>query len=63
MSRLQSWSILVLKVFERLSSWKVKSLSIGSHLTLLKSVLGGISNYYITFHKVPVCIISKNGSF
>ena len=42
MSRVQAWKEVVDKVKSRLSKWKMKALSIGGRLTLLKSVLGSI---------------------
>ncbi|GJU41802.1 hypothetical protein Tco_1194759, partial [Tanacetum coccineum] len=43
MSRIQSWSEIVNNILTRLSKWKLKTLSIGGRLTLLKSVLDVIS--------------------
>nr|GEZ72331.1 RNA-directed DNA polymerase, eukaryota [Tanacetum cinerariifolium] len=40
MSRYSAWSNTIQKVRGRLTRWKVKTLSIGGRLTLLKSVLG-----------------------
>ncbi|GJW13376.1 RNA-directed DNA polymerase, eukaryota, partial [Tanacetum coccineum] len=40
MSRVQSWNEIVNNLVARLSNWKMKTLSIGGRLTLLKSVLG-----------------------
>ncbi|GJV89187.1 RNA-directed DNA polymerase, eukaryota, reverse transcriptase zinc-binding domain protein [Tanacetum coccineum] len=39
MSRINSWDDIVNKLLARLSKWKMKTLSIGGRLTLLKSVL------------------------
>ncbi|GKC55443.1 hypothetical protein Tco_1078188, partial [Tanacetum coccineum] len=39
MSRVQSWNEMVNNLVARLSNWKMKTLSIGGRLTLLKSVL------------------------
>nr|GEY74181.1 RNA-directed DNA polymerase, eukaryota, reverse transcriptase zinc-binding domain protein [Tanacetum cinerariifolium] len=39
MSRIQSWNEIIDRVTARLSKWKMKTLSIGGKLTLLKSVL------------------------
>ncbi|GJV47243.1 RNA-directed DNA polymerase, eukaryota [Tanacetum coccineum] len=53
MSRHQAWEDMVLKLRSRLSKWKVKTLSIGGRLTLLKSVLGASPLYYMSIFKVP----------
>lgn len=53
MSKLASWSDMLKKVVERLSRWKVKTLSVGGRLTLLKSVLGSIPTYYMAIYRGP----------
>ncbi|GJT40304.1 RNA-directed DNA polymerase, eukaryota, partial [Tanacetum coccineum] len=45
MSRVQSWNEIIEGMEARLSRWKLKTLSIGGRLTLLKSVLGAIHIY------------------
>nr|GEW04072.1 RNA-directed DNA polymerase, eukaryota, reverse transcriptase zinc-binding domain protein [Tanacetum cinerariifolium] len=47
MSRLHEWDEVVERVKTRLSKWKIKSLSIGGRLTLLKSVLGSMTIFHI----------------
>ncbi|GJZ41946.1 RNA-directed DNA polymerase, eukaryota, reverse transcriptase zinc-binding domain protein [Tanacetum coccineum] len=42
MSRIKSWDDVVAKVSSRLYKWKLKTLSIGDRLTLIKSVLTSI---------------------
>nr|GEU34606.1 RNA-directed DNA polymerase, eukaryota [Tanacetum cinerariifolium] len=51
MSRHQAWDDTVLKLRSRLSNWKVKTLSIGDRLTLLKSVIGASPLYNMSIFK------------
>ncbi|GJX87567.1 RNA-directed DNA polymerase, eukaryota [Tanacetum coccineum] len=53
MLRLNSWSDVVKKMPNKLSTWKAKTLSIGGRLTLLKYVLGAIPTYYMSLFKAP----------
>nr|GEX85595.1 RNA-directed DNA polymerase, eukaryota [Tanacetum cinerariifolium] len=53
MSRVQAWKEIVDKVKSRLSKWKLKTLSIGGRLTLLKSVLGSIPIFHMSIFRVP----------
>ncbi|GJY13078.1 hypothetical protein Tco_0382387 [Tanacetum coccineum] len=53
MSRIQAWKEVVEKVKSRLSNWKMKTLSIGGRLTLLKSVLGFIPIFHMSIFRVP----------
>ena len=53
MSRVQAWQEVVEKVKTRLSKWKMKTLSIGGRLTLLKSVLGSIPIFHMSMFRVP----------
>ncbi|GKA34009.1 RNA-directed DNA polymerase, eukaryota [Tanacetum coccineum] len=52
-SRLGGWLGESYNSKARLSKWKVKTLSIGGRLTLLKSVLGASPIYYMSIFKVP----------
>ncbi|GJU03453.1 hypothetical protein Tco_1113791 [Tanacetum coccineum] len=49
--------IVVDRVIARLSKWKMKTLSIGGRLTLLKSVLGSMPIYHMSIFKVPMCVL------
>ncbi|GKF90907.1 hypothetical protein Tco_0274608, partial [Tanacetum coccineum] len=59
MSRISSWDDVVFKVSSRLSKWKLKSLSIGGCLTLLKLVLTSIPLYHMSIYKVPMGVLKK----
>nr|GFA03711.1 RNA-directed DNA polymerase, eukaryota [Tanacetum cinerariifolium] len=52
-SRLSAWDDIIAKLRSRLSKWNVKTLSIGGHLTLLKSVLRASPSYNMSIFKVP----------
>nr|KAJ0223374.1 hypothetical protein LSAT_V11C200076870 [Lactuca sativa] len=47
-SLVEAWSDVICKVTCKLSNWKVKSLSVGGRLTLLKSVFGALPTYFIS---------------
>nr|GEZ20410.1 hypothetical protein [Tanacetum cinerariifolium] len=51
MSLVKSWDNTVEKLNQRLSKWKLKTLSIGGRLTLLKSVLGSSPIYNMSLFK------------
>ncbi|GJR84160.1 RNA-directed DNA polymerase, eukaryota [Tanacetum coccineum] len=53
MSRLKAWDDIILHIKSRLSKWKVKTLSIGGRLTLLKSVLDASPIYTMSIFTVP----------
>nr|GEY57431.1 RNA-directed DNA polymerase, eukaryota, reverse transcriptase zinc-binding domain protein [Tanacetum cinerariifolium] len=53
MPRIQSWNETIERMACRLSKWKLKTLSIGGRLNLLKSVLGSIPIYHMSLFKVP----------
>nr|GEV02808.1 RNA-directed DNA polymerase, eukaryota [Tanacetum cinerariifolium] len=58
MSRITSWDDVISKVSSRLSKWKLKLLSIGGRLSLLKSVLTSILLYHMSILKVPITVLN-----
>ncbi|GJY42151.1 RNA-directed DNA polymerase, eukaryota [Tanacetum coccineum] len=58
MSRVSDWKEVVEKVKSRLSKWKMKALSIGGRLTLLKSVLGSIPIFHMSIFRVPSSVLN-----
>nr|GEV38417.1 RNA-directed DNA polymerase, eukaryota, reverse transcriptase zinc-binding domain protein [Tanacetum cinerariifolium] len=59
MSRLNSWDDVISKVSNRLSNWKLKTLSIGGRLTLIKSVLSLFQLYHMSIFKAPMGVLNK----
>nr|GEX93971.1 RNA-directed DNA polymerase, eukaryota, reverse transcriptase zinc-binding domain protein [Tanacetum cinerariifolium] len=58
MSRITTWDDVISKVSSRLSKWKLKLLSIGDRLSLLKSVLTSIPLYHMSIFKVPIDVLN-----
>nr|GEW51695.1 integrase, catalytic region, zinc finger, CCHC-type, peptidase aspartic, catalytic [Tanacetum cinerariifolium] len=56
MNNVSRWNTLVDRFRAKLSSWKANLLSIGGRLTLLKSVVGSVSIYYMSIFKVLATI-------
>nr|GEY69960.1 RNA-directed DNA polymerase, eukaryota [Tanacetum cinerariifolium] len=59
MSRIASWDGVINKVLNRISKWKMKVLSAGGRLTLLKSILGAVQLYYMSLFIAPMQVIKK----
>ncbi|GKC07647.1 RNA-directed DNA polymerase, eukaryota, reverse transcriptase zinc-binding domain protein, partial [Tanacetum coccineum] len=59
MARQQAWGGIVDRVKKKLSNWKMKMLSIGGRLTLVKSVLGSLPIYNFSIFKVPKCVLNE----
>ncbi|GJU39268.1 hypothetical protein Tco_1192225 [Tanacetum coccineum] len=60
MTRAEAWKEVIDKSpSSRLSKWKMRALSIGGRLTLLKSVLGSIPIFYMSIYRVPASVLKK----
>lgn len=57
MTRVKSWDPVVDTIRNRLASWKVRHLSIGGRVTLLKSVLESLPVYYLSLYKAPKAVV------
>nr|GEX13776.1 RNA-directed DNA polymerase, eukaryota, reverse transcriptase zinc-binding domain protein [Tanacetum cinerariifolium] len=59
MSRCSNWNRIIKKFSSKLSSWKARLLSVGGHLSLIKSVLGNLPTYYMSLYLMPVSVRNK----
>ena len=59
MSRVASWNDAILKVTNRLSNWKAKTLSVDGRLTLVKAVLGALPTYFMSIYKASMAVLSQ----
>ncbi|GKC41133.1 RNA-directed DNA polymerase, eukaryota, reverse transcriptase zinc-binding domain protein [Tanacetum coccineum] len=56
-SKRKSWDEVIGKLSARLSKWKLKTLSIGGRLTLIKSVLTSLPLYHMSLYKAPLGVL------
>ncbi|GJU60806.1 hypothetical protein Tco_1238572 [Tanacetum coccineum] len=59
MRRIANWQPLIDRFEARLSGWKANLISIGGRLTLIKYVLGSLSNYYLSIFKVLETVVKS----
>ncbi|XP_071713115.1 uncharacterized protein [Rutidosis leptorrhynchoides] len=57
MKKLCDWAPVIDKFKKKLSEWKMKTLSYGGRLTLLKSVLSSLPLYYFSLFRAPPCVL------
>nr|GEV67138.1 RNA-directed DNA polymerase, eukaryota [Tanacetum cinerariifolium] len=57
MSRRSSWDEIIAKLTSRQSKRKLKTLSIGGRLTLIKSVLSSLPLYHMSIFKCPMSVL------
>lgn len=57
--RKATWSLVISKLWSRLSSWNGKNLSLGGKVTLLNSSLNNILIFMFSFLKAPLCILEE----
>ncbi|GJZ08990.1 RNA-directed DNA polymerase, eukaryota [Tanacetum coccineum] len=57
-SRRKAWDEIIGKVSNRLSKWKIKTLSVGGRLTLIKYVLTSLPLYHMSLYKAPLGVSS-----
>nr|GEX43036.1 RNA-directed DNA polymerase, eukaryota [Tanacetum cinerariifolium] len=62
-SRKKYWDEVIGKISARLSKWKLKTLSIGGRLTLIKSVLTSLPLNHVSLYKAPLGVLHDLESF
>ncbi|GKA84529.1 RNA-directed DNA polymerase, eukaryota [Tanacetum coccineum] len=62
-SKRKSWDEVIGKISARLSKWKIKTLSIGGCLTLIKLVLTSLPLYHMSIYKAPMGVLRDMESF
>ncbi|GKB15680.1 putative RNA-directed DNA polymerase, eukaryota, reverse transcriptase zinc-binding domain protein, partial [Tanacetum coccineum] len=63
MSHISNWKVLIDRFKSRLLGWKAILLSSGDRLTVIKSVLGSLSIYFLSIFKAPEAVIKIGGEF
>lgn len=53
------WTLVIERIVLRLDSWKMSLLSKGERLTLLKSTLSSIPNYFPSLFTIPALVANR----
>ncbi|XP_071727581.1 uncharacterized protein [Rutidosis leptorrhynchoides] len=59
LKKLSSWKPDIDKFEKRLSDWRARSVSFGSRLTLVKSMLNSLPLYYFSLFRAQPCVLKK----
>ncbi|XP_058783233.1 uncharacterized protein LOC131657899 [Vicia villosa] len=57
--RISTWKPHLSKIRKMMSSWEGRHINVGGRLTLLKSVLGSLAIFNLSFYKAPKFIIKE----
>ncbi|XP_071713654.1 uncharacterized protein [Rutidosis leptorrhynchoides] len=57
MTKLKDWYRVIDKVKNRLSNWKMRTMSYGGRLVLIKSVLSSLPLHFFLLYRAPNCVI------
>ncbi|XP_071728393.1 uncharacterized protein [Rutidosis leptorrhynchoides] len=57
MSKLEDWEPVIEKFKCRLANWKMRLMSFGGRLVLIKSVLSSLPLYYFSLFRAPPCVL------
>ncbi|XP_071728309.1 uncharacterized protein [Rutidosis leptorrhynchoides] len=57
MNKVKDWQLVIDNFNSRLSSWKMRSMSFGGRLVLLKSVLTSLPLYYFSLFRAPPSVL------
>ncbi|XP_071713547.1 uncharacterized protein [Rutidosis leptorrhynchoides] len=57
MKKISDWNPVIEKFKKRLSEWKMRTMSFGGRLVLLKSVLNSLPLYYFALYRAPPCVL------
>ena len=59
MNRVESWKVAIEKLSKKISNWRAKAISFGGRLTLVKSILGSLTLYFLLLFHAPKGVIKE----